>query len=186
MSERVVDYKIQSKVVSRPLMRAELTQTIFFGGTNVCTNSGLSKSFWLGCGGCPYDGCFSLDLVEGLYLAHTGGRVGGAEKRKPGNCHCDGCCDCGIRDCCRVDGGPSAYCLGYSVANLIETTFKTFKLFKSPTSFLPRVAGEDEGGGSNHWNFWNMEPVAFCQAENHWLVRQAIFSTLGRGRGVFH
>jgi hypothetical protein len=27
-------------------------------------------------------------------------------------------------------------------------------VLKSPTSFLPRVAGEDEGGW-NHCNFWN-------------------------------
>src|SRR5688572_5157003 len=26
----------------------------------------------------------------------------------------------------------------------------------TPTSFLPRVAGEDEGGGSNSWNDWSL------------------------------
>jgi hypothetical protein len=28
--------------------------------------------------------------------------------------------------------------------------------FNSPTSFLPRVAGEDEGGGLNDWNGLNV------------------------------
>jgi hypothetical protein len=42
-----------------------------------------------------------------------------------------------------------------------QSWFKTFKSFNrfapfnSPTSFLPRVAGEDEGGGLNDLNFWN-------------------------------
>ena len=43
----------------------------------------------------------------------------------------------------------------------VKPTFKTFKPFNrfapfnSPTSFLPRVAGEDEGGGLNDLNFLN-------------------------------
>jgi len=28
-------------------------------------------------------------------------------------------------------------------------------IVSAPTSFLPRVTGEDEGGGSNTWNNWN-------------------------------
>ena len=33
--------------------------------------------------------------------------------------------------------------------------FKPFKAFNAPASILPRVAGEDEGGGLNDWNDWN-------------------------------
>jgi hypothetical protein len=29
------------------------------------------------------------------------------------------------------------------------------QVVQAPTSFLPRVAGEDEGGGLNDWNFLN-------------------------------
>src|SRR5439155_10774461 len=103
----------------------------FFGGKNVATNSGLSESFWLGVGGCRYDGYFSLDLVEGLHLAHTRGRVGGAEKRKPGDCHCHGCRNYWVCDCGRVDGGAAADCFVYSLAWL---TLQQYYFFSSRLS----------------------------------------------------
>lgn len=37
----------------------------------------------------------------------------------------------------------------------IRAQFETFKPFKPSPLFLPRDAGEDEGGGLNDWNDWN-------------------------------
>jgi hypothetical protein len=47
-------------------------------------------------------------------------------------------------------------CIGFK-------TFKPFKLFNPPSLVLPRDAGEETGGGWNHWNYlngWNSDEVA--------------------------
>ena len=37
----------------------------------------------------------------------------------------------------------------------IVSTVPEVPIVAAPTSFLPRLAGEDEGGGLNFWNNWN-------------------------------
>ncbi len=63
-----------------------------------------------------------------------------------------------------------------STGEMIGVLVQNVQAAQAPISFLPRVAGEDEGGGLNDWNFWNEwnellghTPIAF-----RWRARHSI------------
>jgi hypothetical protein len=49
----------------------------------------------------------------------------------------------------------------------VKTTFKTFKLFKCPTCFLPRDAGRMKERVGTIGTLERLEPVNFRKAETH-------------------